>query len=168
MKNGKSSEKLSDDWTGHWNFTSVRSVDGLDEVANDCNCSGFAWPSPRRPRDCAVRWDRFSSCRMHDCCLRQPARSSWTDHRRRASNLSDRLWGLLARRSVPAQAGLISRLDASPLRSTLAASARRDLARGFLYTATAKSKSLRHHSSSPGLSSRANRQLPPCGIERIL
>jgi hypothetical protein len=116
MKNGKSSEKLSDDWTGHWNFTSVRSVDGLDEVANDCKCSGFGWHSPCRHRVCAVRWGRFSSCRMRDCGLRKPARSSWTDRRSRASNLGNQFWGLLARRTPPPQAGLISRLEGRPLR----------------------------------------------------
>jgi hypothetical protein len=121
-------------------------------------------PSPRRPRDCAVRWGRYSSCRRMRGCgsLRQPARSSWTDHRRRASNLGNRIWGLLVSRAVPPQAGLIEARRHAEVRSTLAASARRDLARGFLYTATAKSKSLRHHSSSPGLSSRVK----PCAERR--
>jgi hypothetical protein len=131
-------------------------VDGSDEVDNDCKCSGFSWPSPRRPRDCAIQ--RFSSRHAVHGCGWLRARRSWSRCRSRASNLGNRIWGLLARRAVPPQGKLISRLDARPLRERSPSSGPARILRRAFYTATAKSKPHPAHPVSPGLPSRVK----PC------
>jgi hypothetical protein len=80
----------------------------LEEVDNECQCSSFGWLSPRGHRDCAILRGRFS-CRhahaMHGCGWLRPLRS-WSHCRSGTSNLGNRIWGLLAHRAVPPQAGL--------------------------------------------------------------